>query len=127
MVPIVNVERIHSLDHMFNASFDKKYQINAFELVAYDPLNANTSSALKRVTTNAMGEYFMNDSSTVVDSISYRGLEDSTGDWIIEKLDESDGISRRFATKLNNTETTDYDDAWTNKADLTYNTYGTAF
>ena len=127
MAPITNVEKIHTLVHMGNASFDKKYQVNAFELLAYDPLNADTENALKRVTTNAMGEYFMNDSSTVENSISYRGLEDSTGDWIIEKLDETDGVARRFATKLNNTETTDYSDAWTNRADLTYNTYGTAF
>ena len=127
MAPITNVEKVHSLDHMFNASFDKKYQINAFELVAYDPLNADTDSALKRVTTNAMGEYFMNDSSTVTDNISYRGLEDSTGDWIIEKLDETSGVSRRFATKLNNAAIADYDEAWTGKADLDYDTYGTAF
>jgi len=127
MAPITNVERVHTLTHMGNASFDKKYQMNAFELVVYDPLNADTENALKRVTTNAMGEYFMNDSSTVTDGISYRGLEDSTGDWIIEKLDETSGISRRFATKLNNTTVASYGDAWTGKGELTYNTYGVAF
>ena len=116
----------HSLDHMFNSSFDKKYQMNAFELVAYDPVNADTGNALKRVTTNALGEYQMNDK-TADATVVYVGLEDSDGEWIIQQLDYTSGLSRRFATKKNNAAITSYDDAWTGRAALTYNTYGTAF
>ena len=118
----------HSLDHMFNSSFDKKYQINAFELVAYDPLNADTDKALKRVTTNAIGEYQMNDKEDV-GKITYIGMEDAEGDWILQKLDQTSGIVRRFATKLNNPTITSYADAWTARADpgTTYDTDGTAF
>lgn len=117
----------HSLDHMFNSSFDKKYQINAFELVAYDPVNADTENALKRVTTNALGEYQMNDK-TADATVVYVGLEDSTGDWIVQKLDYTSGLERRFATKLNNPTVTSYADAWAAKdSTLVYGTYGTAF
>lgn len=117
----------HSLDHMFNASFDKKYQINAFELVAYDPVNADTPQALKRVTTNALGEYQMNDK-TADATIVYVGLEDADADWIIQKLDYTSGLERRFATKLNNPTVTSYADAWAAKdTTLVYGTYGVAF
>jgi hypothetical protein len=112
---------------MGNASFDKKYQINAVELVAYDPLNADTDGALKRVTTNALGEYQMNDKVDDGD-ITYIGLEDSEADWIVQKLDNTSGISRRFATKLNNPTVTSYADAWAAKdTTLVYGTYGAAF
>ena len=127
MAKLVNTDIEHSIDHMFNVSFDKKYQINAFELVAYDPLNADTDNALKRVTTNALGEYQMNDKEDV-DKITYIGMEDSTGDWIIQKLDQTSGISRRFGTKLNNPTVTSYGDAWDARATtLNYDIYGTAF
>lgn len=118
--------REHTLVHMGNASFDKKYQMNAFELVAFDPLNADTDNALKRVTTNALGEYQMNDKTDDA-TIVYVGLEDSAGDWILQKLDYTSGLSRRFATKLNNPTVTSYTDAWTDRETLTYGTYGTAF
>ena len=117
----------HSLDHMFNASFDKKYQINAFELVVYDPLNADSDTALKRVTANAIGEYFMNDK-TEDATIVYVGFEDSAADWIVQKLDYTSGLSRRFATKKNNPTVASYADAWAAKdTTLSYGTYGAAF
>jgi len=127
MAPINSTVHDHTLTHMFNASFDKKYQINGVELVAYDPVNADTEKALKRVTTNALGEYSMNDK-TEDATIVYVGLEDSSADWIIQKLDYTSGLSRRFATKLNNPLVTSYADAWTAKdTTLVYGTYGVAF
>ena len=127
MVAINNSKKEYSLEHILNSSFDKKYQMMGVELVAYDPLNTDTANALKRVTTNALGEYQMNDK---VDdgAISYIGLEDAAGDWIIQKLDNTSGISRRFATKLNNPAVTSYADAWAARdSTLLYDTYGTAF
>ena len=127
MAAINDSKHDHSLDHMFNSSFDKKYQMNAFELVAYDPINADTDNALKRVTTNALGEYSMNDK-TEDATVVYVGLEDAAGDWIVQKLDYTSGLSRRFATKLNNPTVTSYADAWAAKdTTLDYDTYGTAF
>jgi hypothetical protein len=112
---------------MFNSSYDKKYQMNAFELVAYDPVNADTTNALKRVTTNALGEYQMNDK-TADATVVYIGLEDAAADWIIQKLDYTSGMERRFATKLNNPTVTSYADAWAAKdTTLVYGTYGAAF
>lgn len=112
---------------MGNASFDKKYQMNAVELVAYDPINADTPNALKRVTTNALGEYSMNDK-TEDGTIVYIGLEDADAEWIVQKLDYTSGLSRRFATKLNNPTVTSYADAWAAKdTTLVYGTYGAAF
>ena len=124
---INDTRHLHSLDHMFNASFDKKYQIMGVELIAYDPINADTDSALKRVTTNALGEYALNDK---VDDglISYIGFEDAEADWIVQKVDNTAGVSRRFATKLNNPTVTSYADAWTARdTTLNYDTYGVAF
>ena len=127
MAAINDTREEHSLDHMFNASFDKKYQMNAFELVAYDPVNKDTENALKRVTTNALGEYQMNDK-TADATVVYVGLEDSAGEWIVQQLDYTSGLSRRFATKLNNPTVTSYADAWAAKdTTLVYNTYGVAF
>lgn len=127
MAAINNTKHEHSLIHMGNASFDKKYQMNAVELVAYDPINADTPNALKRVTTNALGEYSMNDK-TEDGTIVYIGLEDADADWIVQKLDYTSGLSRRFATKLNNPTVTSYADAWAAKdTTLVYGTYGAAF
>jgi hypothetical protein len=127
MAAINDTLHSHSLDHMFSASFDKKYQMNAFELVAYDPINTGTENALKRVTTNALGEYSMNDK-TVDATVVYVGLEDAAADWIVQKLDYTSGLSRRFATKLNNPTVTTYADAWAAKdTTLVYSTYGVAF
>jgi hypothetical protein len=127
MAAINSTKEDHSLDHMFNASFDKKYQMNAVELVAYDPINVDTDKALKRVTTNALGEYNLNDK-TEDATIVYVGFEDAEADWIVQKLDYTSGLSRRFATKLNNPTVTSYADAWAAKdTTLVYSTYGVAF
>jgi hypothetical protein len=122
--------KIHSLEHIFNLSFDKEYQMLGVELVGFDPLGAdpagNRVGALKRITTNAIGEYRMNDR-VDVGTDTWVGFEDPEGDWIIQKIDQSSGTSIRYATIINNTSTTSYSDAWTNRATLTYGTYSQAF
>jgi len=118
-------QKIHSLEHIFNLSFDKELQILGVELVGYDPLSGS-NGALKRITTNAMGEYVVNDIEEI-GALRYLGKEDMVGDWFVQKLDETSGTQIRFATVKNNTSITSYTDAWTNRASLTYGTYSQAF
>ena len=59
--------------------------------------------------------------------ITYVGIETATGTWTIKKIDETNGISIRYATIINNTAVTNYVDAWANRASLTYDTYASAF
>ena len=112
----------HTEQNILNNSYDSDFDLLAVELMGYDPL----TEALKRITTNALGEYNVNDLEEV-GSIQYLGKEDSSGDWYIQKIDSTSGKSIRYATINNNTSITSYSDAWTNRATLTYDTYGTAF
>ena len=125
---INNSNKVHSIDHILNLSFDKQYQMLGFELVGYDPIGAAVSGdrALKRITVNALGEYVTNDvEETGV--ITYVGKEDPVGDWYLQKIDTTSGTSIRFASVINNSSITSYSDAWTNRASLTYGTYSQAF
>lgn len=122
-----NHDRVHSLEHMFNQSFDREFQIIGTELIGFDPL-AGEAGALKRVTVNALGEYQVNDMAEVpASSLTYVGKEDPSGNWYIQKIDESSGTSIRYATVRNNASYTAYSNAWTDRADLTYGTYSEAF
>lgn len=116
----------YSEQNIANNSYDEDFDVSAFEMLGYDPLAEGGQGALKRVTTNALGEYQPNN---IAESgtITYIGYEDADGDWFIKRLDTASGTEIRFATVNNNVSTTDYSTAWTNRADLTYNTYGTAF
>ena len=95
----------------------------AFELLSHDPV----ANALKRVTTNAMGEYVTNDVVEPSATLSYIGKEDAAGDWYIQSVDTTSGTSVRFATEANNPTYTTYATAWADRATLTYGTYGSAF
>lgn len=124
------IKKKYSIEHIFNHGFDERFQIPAFELLSYDPLgqdaDGNVVGALKRVTTNAMGDYGTNDIEET-GSITYIGKEDSNGDWYIQKIDTSTGTTIRYASKANNANIVDYTGAWTDRATLTYGTYAEAF
>ena len=62
-----------------------------------------------------------------VGAITYIGIEDANATWIIKKLDETSGISIRYATIGNNPTQSTYTDAWTNRATLTYGRYSELF
>ena len=125
---IGNDTRKQSINEILNQSFDQEFQQLMSELIGYDPLANSGSGALKRITTNALGEYATNDVDDVSEAnIAYIGKEDPAGDWYIEKVDTSSGTSVRYATINNNSSYTTYSTAWTDRASLTYDTYGTAF
>ena len=117
-------EQMNTEQNLLNNSYDRDFKVLAVELLAYDPLNGS-GGALKRVTTNAMGEYQMNDKVEAGD-VTYLGMEDAEGDWIIQKIDNTSGITRRFGTKLNNPTYSSYSLAWTDRLTLTYGTYSEA-
>jgi len=116
--------RPYSDTHILNQSFDSEFQVSVVELLSFDPLSG-TNGALKRVTTNSLGEYRMNDREDGADT--YIGMEDPDGSWFIQKITESSGTQIRYASIRNNASTTTYSDAWTNRASLTYDTYSVAF
>jgi hypothetical protein len=117
-------EQINTEQNLLNNSYDRKFKVLAIELLSYDPLSG-TDGALKRVTTNAMGEYQMNDKIDAGD-VTYIGMEDAEGNWIIQKIDNTTGISRRFATVRNNPTYSSYTDAWADYLTITYSTYSQA-
>ena len=60
-------------------------------------------------------------------TLTYVGKELASGDWLIQKIDESSGTSIQYATKKNNSGTSDYSTAWSNRTSLTYQDYQEAF
>jgi len=113
----------YSEQNIQNNSYDEDFGVNVVELLSYDPIG----DVLKRVTTNAMGEYVTNDVAIPSATLTYVGKEDADGDWYIQSIDTTSGTSIRFATETNNPTYTAYADAWTDRATLTYGTYGSAF
>lgn len=74
-----------------------------------------------------LNNYSTNDVEEASSTLTYVGKEDKDGNWVVMKIDESSGTSIQYATVTNNSGTTTYSDAWTNRASLTYNDYSTAF
>lgn len=65
---------------------------------------------------------------TTTANTTYFGLEDEDGNWCVKRIDESaDPITVQYATVANNGAVSNYSDAWSNIATLTYNDYVTAF
>lgn len=59
--------------------------------------------------------------------ITYVGIENANADWIIKKIDESAGLSVRYATEDNNGGYSTYSSAWSARASLTYGLYSSLF
>ena len=119
-----------TLQKMFIDSFDREFNQNSFELLAFDPLVRDDAGVvvggLQRVTVKALGDYVANDIEETGD-ITYIGFENLDGDYFIQKIDATSGKSIRFGTIINNPTRTTYALAWTNRATLTFDTYSTAF
>jgi hypothetical protein len=62
-----------------------------------------------------------------VGAITYVGIENANAEWTIKKLDETSGLSIRYATVDNNGGYTTYSSAWTARASLSYGLYSTLF
>ena len=58
--------------------------------------------------------------------ITYFGKSDSEGNWLIMKIDETSGTVFSYAAIKNNSGVSTYSTAWTNRATITYGTYGEA-
>ena len=116
-------QRKRTEQDVWNAAYDEDFDVPAFELLSFDPI----ADALKRVTTNALGEYVVNDTTDTTQTVYYVGREDPDGDWYIQKVDQTSGNSIRFATHTNNSGYSSYSTAWTDRTSLTYGTYSEAF
>lgn len=55
-------------------------------------------------------------------NILYVGKIHPNGDWLIQKVDQTDNIQIRYASYKNNTSYTDYASAWVARASLEYTT-----
>jgi hypothetical protein len=62
-----------------------------------------------------------------VGDITYVGIENANAEWTIKKIDESSGISIRYATITNNGGYSAYSSAWSARASLTYELYSNLF
>lgn len=60
-------------------------------------------------------------------SVTYIGIENAHAEWTIKKLDETSGMSIRYATETNNTSYTDYTSAWASRVSLIYGLYSELF
>jgi len=136
--------------HIQNKSYDQEFEVTAIEMLGHDP----ASSVLRRISTSqrgskapmsveildasgnqitsfgggaALSDYMTNDVDEATSTLTYVGKEDGDGNWAIQKIDESSGTSITYATVTNNSGTTSYSTAWTNRASLTYNDYSVAF
>ena len=115
----------HSLQNIFNWSFDPDFRVLGLELLAYDSVN----DVLRRVTTDALSHFGTNDVDKESSTVFYEGLEDLDGNWqVVKTVTSSTVTSNRFATLLNNPTVTNYTDAWVARATtLVYGTYSEAF
>jgi len=68
-----------------------------------------------------------NDVEEASDTLSYVGLEQRDGTWVVQTIDTSSGTSIRYATVANNAGVADYATAWAARASLVYGIYGEAF
>lgn len=102
---------------------------------AEDLIKDSTSHGLwVHVTGNDLlkiSSYLINDldDGDTTSNILYIGLEDPSGNWCVSKFDETTQTlpTKQYATVDNNSSTTTYSDAWTNRATLTYNDYSVVF
>ena len=60
-------------------------------------------------------------------TLTYVGKELADATWIVIKIDESSDTAIQYATEINNSGTTTYSTAWTNRASLVYGDYSVAF
>ena len=73
-------------------------------------------------TTNSV-EFNLNNLDDSGDPIFYICGEDGDGGWIIKKMDTTTGVVTTWANQNNNPTVTNYSDAYTNRATLTYGIY----
>lgn len=64
-----------------------------------------------------------NDIDDVSSSVLYLGSVTVRGEWLVTKYDLNSPISIRYATVVNNPGVLEYDDAWTDRATLVYETF----
>lgn len=65
---------------------------------------------------------------TTSENITYVGMEDSYGVWLVKKLDETSGFTITYATEINNSTIDNLSDAWDNRATtLVYCDYNEVF
>lgn len=92
------------------------------------PTGAATETTLGNVKSGVqLGGYGVNDVATPSGTLTYVGMEDKDGVWLVKKIDTTSGVSLTWATNLNNPSVITYATAWSSRASLTYGTYSQAF
>jgi hypothetical protein len=70
-------------------------------------------------------EFYTNNVDTTVSDTVYEGSENSSGKWMVKKINLLT-LEMGYASLKNNPTMTTYADAWTDHTSLTYSTYATA-
>ena len=70
-----------------------------------------------------------NHTDSTTTGITYVGMEDSEGVWVVQKIDSTTPNTSvmTYASVKNNSNTSTYSSAWTNRASLSYGLYSEAF
>jgi arabinogalactan endo-1,4-beta-galactosidase len=87
----------------------------------------NIPNIVKVQNGSVLAGFESNDVDQVSSTLLYDGGEDPEGQWCIQKVDSTTGVSIRFATIKNNSTYTNYTDAWTDRASLNYDLFSVAF
>ena len=70
---------------------------------------------------NDIKDYWFNDLDDWTTNITYVWYTKTDWTWLIKKMDETSWIVMKYANIGNNSWQATYNDAWTNRATLTYN------
>lgn len=93
------------------------------------PSGAATETSLANVSAGTQAARFLPcDVEQASATVMYVGKEDKDGSWLIQKITVSGSATNiSYATSLNNPSYIVYGNAWTDRASLTYQSYGSAF
>jgi len=72
-------------------------------------------------------KYNTNEIEEASSTVTYFGMEDKNGNWLVKKIDTTSGAAFSYATINNNSSYATYDTAWTARNSLVYSNYGDTF
>ena len=87
---------------------------------------ANTALAAIQAA-SAQGAFGVNDVATPSATVTYVGKSDKDGNWCVQKIDTTSGVSIGWASVTNNGGYLTYSAAWAARASLTYGRFDEAF
>ena len=102
------------------------YSTTATKVLVLGGDGENRLSSSNPFTTDIV-KYNTNNIIEASSTLTYFGMEDKNGNWLVKKIDTTSGAAFSYATINNNSSYATYDTAWTARASLTYENYGEAF